>query len=94
MINYLVFALFLIFPLTNFAQDIKDILSKIPSKDKQALERLFYWIMHNDHGNYTLFGEKPISLSGDFIITPIGNLIGGDRCGGIFWKILGSMEKA
>jgi hypothetical protein len=33
-----------------------------------------------------LFGDKPVSLSGDFEVTPCENTLEGMRSGGIFWK--------
>lgn len=86
MIKYLVIILFSIFPLTNFAHDIKSVLREMPQEDRKSLEHLFYRVMRTDLGSYTLFGDKPMSLSGDFILTPNEHIFARAKCGGIFWK--------
>ncbi len=86
MINYLTCIFLLFFPSINFAQNIQDILDKIPREDRKALEYIFYRLMKSDNFSYTLFGDKPVSLSGDFTLTPCGNILTGHRCGGVFWK--------
>lgn len=73
-------------PIPMYAQDVKAILNEMPEGDRQALYSLFYQMINNDHFSYTLFGDKPVSLSGDFIQTPIDNILCGMQCGGIFWK--------
>jgi len=52
-----------------------DLLSSIPTEDRARLEFLFYRIFNNDHGAYTLFCDKPVSLSGHFKISPWENII-------------------
>jgi hypothetical protein len=89
MINRLVLILFLLFTYATFAQNVKNVLSNIPQKDREALESLFHRMMFRDYLSYTLFGDKPISLSGDFILTPYENILNSHglyKCGGIFWK--------
>lgn len=86
MINFLFTLFFLIAPFTIFAESIKDTLNKISSSDRESMKDLFYTLMQKEHGAYMLFGDKPLSLSGDFIITPFCNLITGHQCGGVFWK--------
>ncbi len=76
-----------------YSREIKTILNEIPVEDKQMLESLFYRLMNDDHLSYTLFGDKPVSSSGDFIITPLNNLLNGMDCGGIFWKNWGIWKK-
>lgn len=76
------------FLISNFlwGNSIKDNLVKIPSDHQQELRLLFYRIFFTDDGVYTLCGDKPVSLSGDFIITPWENTLEGVRCSGTFWK--------
>jgi hypothetical protein len=93
MLNHLLFILFLLLPIMNFAQDVNNFLSKIPPQDKQQLENFFHIIMHSNSGCYTLFGDKPVTLSGDFILTSCNNVLAGARCGGIFWKYWKTWEK-
>lgn len=69
MLNHLFFVIFFFLPITNFAQDVATFLSKIPLQDRQQLEKFFYTIIHNNSGCYTLFGDKPVTLSADFILT-------------------------
>lgn len=42
-------------------QHISEILNTIPEKEKEALERLFRYLLNREHFIYTLFGEKPMS---------------------------------
>ena len=87
MIRHLLIILFISLTFKNFAQNTKDILSKIPQSDRDALVSIFYRMMHADNLSYTLFGDKPISLSGDFNLTPYGNILWAKfQCGGVFWK--------
>ena len=87
MIRHLLVILFISLTFKNFAQNTKEILSKIPQSDRDVLESLFYQMMNNSHFSYTLFGDKPISLSGDFTLTPYGNILWAKfQCGGVFWK--------
>jgi hypothetical protein len=69
MIKYFIINLLLIsFPLNGV--NIQACLANIPSQSREELNSLFSTILGRDQGAYTLFGDKPISLSGDFILTP------------------------
>ncbi len=68
------------------AVNIHKILNNIPEEDREILRSLFFTIFCEDHACYTLFGDKPISLSGHFAYTPPENILEGMQCGGIFWK--------
>lgn len=68
------------------AQDIKNILGELSEYDKESLDELFHIMMEKDHLIYTLFGDKPVSLSGDYIITPYEVTLSGIPSGGVFWK--------
>lgn len=94
-ILYVMIFMLLCIPVWNYAQDSQQIthksslqvsLNQLSFEDQQALSRLFYVIMRNEHGAYTLFGDKAVSLSGEPMITPVENLLRGQRCGSIFWK--------
>lgn len=45
------------------SQNIKDTLSKIPKDEKEQLEMLFRGFFNGEHFSYTLFGDKPMSIS-------------------------------
>ncbi len=68
------FISFILFFTSTYAQNIpiKEILSDLPVSDRQALNQIFAWIVQRDHLSYTLFGDKPITLSGHFIKIPSG----------------------
>jgi hypothetical protein len=68
-----------------YGQDIQDILSTIPEDDKKIIRSLFHNLI-SEHFAYTLFADKPVSLSGGFTITPMNNILCGLRCGGRFWN--------
>lgn len=82
------FILFLLLLLTNVAraQDITNIFSGLSAYDKQELNDLFHVLMDDDQFIYTLFGDKPVSLSGDYVITPYEFLLSGISSSQIFWK--------
>ncbi|MEX1012818.1 MAG: hypothetical protein WD595_05665 [Waddliaceae bacterium] len=42
---------------------VKDRLSQIPKEDQQKLERLFRYLICNEHMGYTLWGNKPITAN-------------------------------
>jgi hypothetical protein len=77
---------FACFPFFFCRSDIKEVLQKIPTDEYQLLERLFSSLMHNDHFSYTLFGDKPVSLTSHFTLTPLNNTICKMRSEGVFWK--------
>jgi hypothetical protein len=87
MVKHVIFTIFLCIILASAkAQDIQKILHELPKDDRQDLEELFHLMMYEDCFSYTLFGDKPVSLSGDFIVTPYKNILSGLKAGGIFWK--------
>lgn len=87
LVLYIIFIfLFFNFPKPIHSQNVKQILDTIPKEEREDLGRLFYSMMHDDHLVYTLFGDKPVSSSGYFKITPIQNICCGMKCQSIFWK--------
>ena len=70
---------------------IKKTLDTISLEDQQKLESFFYAIMIEDHGAYTLFGDKPISLAGNFLVTPYRKYLGKDEEWGSFLGMVGYM---
>lgn len=82
----LIFLLMVILPYSLFTQDIPNIQTKLSSHDQKELENFFHILMDEDQFSYTLFGDKPVSLSGDYIITPYEVILSGVPSGGIFWK--------
>ena len=43
--------------------------------------------MELEHGYFTLFGDKPVTLAGDYTVTPYSNILyAHENSGGIFWK--------
>ena len=67
-------------------QSVPDFLESISYKEREDLSSLFYEIMNYDHGAYTLFYDKPVTLSGDFTSTPYGNIFAGMAPCYVFWK--------
>jgi hypothetical protein len=62
-------------------------IASISSQDRESINQLFNFLIKEDHFGYTLFGDKPVSLSGHFTITPWENIV--ERVNdqdGIFWK--------
>src|SRR5438552_19133076 len=80
------FIFILLLPSVLYAQDIKSILCQLSKHDKQELTELFHTLMDDDQYCYTLFGDKPVSLSGDYVVTPYEVTLSGRLPGGIFWK--------
>lgn len=68
-----------------WGSSLKETLESIPKEDQEKISSLFYAIFFEDHGAYALFGDKPMSLSGDFLVTPWENTLERMRSGGIFW---------
>lgn len=85
MINF-IFIFLLLLPNVMLAQDVKNVLSQLSECDKQELSELFHVLMDDDQFSYTLFGDKPVSLSGDYVITPYEVTLSGVSSGEIFWK--------
>lgn len=84
-----------IFLISNFlwGNSIREHLTNLPIDNQQELRSLFDRILFIDDGVYALFGDKPLSLSGDFMLTPWENTIEGVRCGGTFWKWWNTWEQ-
>lgn len=81
-----IFVVFIFFISTSLWGDcVKNILDSIPEEDREKLTSLFCEIMNQDNGAYTLFGDKAVSLSGAFLVTPFENTLEKMRSGGIFW---------
>lgn len=78
--------IFVLYSSTIQAINVVELLNEINPDDRESLEGLFQSFIYKDHFGYTIFGDKPISLSGDFTLTPWENTITGDRSGGCFWK--------
>lgn len=68
------------------AKSAQEVLSEISIDDQKELERLFHDFVQDDHFGYTLFGDKPVSFTGHFIVTPWENTLEGLSQAGIFWK--------
>jgi len=52
-------------------------ISLIPKEDKLDLEIFFRHLICDDHIGYTLFGDKPISISGYYVHEPIEHVLWG-----------------
>jgi len=76
------------------AKSISTILKNIPKEDRESLDNLFSFLIKEDQFGYTLFGDKPISLSSHFVITPWENIVEhvNDE-DGIFWKHWSILER-
>ena len=85
-----IFLMFLLVTLPIEGNSVKEILFKIPKEHRDDIEKMFCDILLRDSGIYTLFGDKPVSLSGNFTLTPWENIVEkmeyGIECGGFFWK--------
>lgn len=55
--------------------NIVTILENISDKDKEDINLLFSYLIKKDQFAFTLFGDKPVSFSGYFILTPWENII-------------------
>lgn len=62
-------------------------IADIIPEDRESINHLFSLLIKEEQFGYTLFGDKPISLSGHFIITPWENIVEhiNDQ-DGVFWK--------
>lgn len=80
----LIFIFFTLYSL-HISASVKEILDRIPQEEVEVLKHLFTFL-DGDHFAYTLFGDKPLSLSGDFTLTPWNNTLAGFSSGGVFWK--------
>lgn len=75
------------------AETIENILEKIPCEERQKLDGLFYGLINHDHFGYSLFGDKPVALSGHTTITHWENFIHSHTTEGTFWKYWDIWEK-
>jgi hypothetical protein len=66
-------------------ENIDCMIDAMQEDERLSLEKLFQRMFNHDHFSYTLFYDKPISLSGDFTITPF-QIDQSIPCGGCFWK--------
>lgn len=57
------------------SENIEQIIDKLSCQDREDLEKLFCYFIHQDHFAYTLFGDKPVSISGNFNMTPWENIL-------------------
>lgn len=73
--------------------DIRKLIDEMPKMDREDLEFVFSELVR-DHFAYTLFGDKPISLSGHFVVIPWENVIEHvSPSDAIFWKKWKTWEK-
>lgn len=68
MIKCKIFLIFLCFILRLNATSIQEIVKKISEEDQKNLKYLFHSVFLEQEGAYTLFGDKPVSMAGDFLI--------------------------
>lgn len=80
-----IFILFSISIFCGYGQDIHEILFTIPEDNKKVIRSLFQSLI-SDQFAFTLFSDKPVSISGNFTITPMNNILCGRRCGSHFWN--------
>jgi len=90
---YFFHIIFILFFLHLQAINVVQYLNSIPSQDRQNIERVFIELIKNDHFAYSLFGDKPVSLSSHFILTPWENIIEHMPTDRIFWKNWESWKK-
>lgn len=86
-------ALIFFLSFSGYGLEMKEILRNIPREDREDLDSLFYQFVAFDQFGYTLFSDKAISLSGDFTLTPIENILAGLKPLGCFWKKWGVWKK-
>lgn len=65
--QFVCFAFLVIFHFYLVGQSsVREILNTMPKDEKEALEKLFYNLFNRNNFSYTLFGDKPLSLSAYF----------------------------
>jgi hypothetical protein len=70
------------------ANSVTELLQKIPKEHREDLNHLFTLIFLEQDGAYTIFGDKPLSLTGAFILpTWQTTLSRKGGCMGHLWKI-------
>jgi len=75
------------------AHELDKFINHIPAKDKQKLEKLFYGLINCDHFGYTLFGDKPVALSGHSYLTYWENFLSFQENEGLFWDSWNTWER-
>lgn len=66
--KYTIFLVFLLVFLRLDAHSVTEILNTIPKEDQEDLRYLFHIVFLEQDGAYTIFGDKPLSLAGDFLV--------------------------
>ncbi|CDZ81080.1 hypothetical protein BN1013_01608 [Candidatus Rubidus massiliensis] len=84
--------LFLLFILINVSLTANE-RDVIKLNDAVKLEKLFFSLIEGDNFGYTLFGDKPVSLGGAFVITPWQNFIELGQTSELFWDCWKCWEK-
>jgi hypothetical protein len=69
-----------------FSHDWRDVLNQLSPNEKQDLTELFKIFINEDQFGYTLFGDKPVSISGNLKIIPYELLLSGSKEARYFWK--------
>ncbi|MBS4167403.1 hypothetical protein [Parachlamydia sp. AcF125] len=62
------------------------ILNQISQSEKEQLEAFFAELVVDAHFGYSLFGDKPVSLTGHFLLTPWNNVLELHKIDGDFWQ--------
>lgn len=73
---FVLFTLCLALPISGFQRaEVSKVLSGISENDRKSLELFFQELIYKEDFGFTLFGDKPISLTGYFDPLPIGNYL-------------------
>jgi hypothetical protein len=88
---FVIFFIFISYSLQG--TNVSTILQEIPDKDRQEICSLFSFLVKEDHFAYTLFGDKAVSISGHFTLTPWENTLERIQSDAIFWKKWQTWEK-
>jgi hypothetical protein len=68
------------------SQEVKTVLSQLSPSERLDLTELFKIFINEDQFGYTLFGDKPVSLSGKWKIIPYEFWLSGSIDAGPFWR--------
>ncbi len=81
------FILFFFVNLEGATLPLEEIFKEISKEDRENISSLFAFLIKQDHFAYTLFGDKPLSLSSHFVLTPWENIIEHiNSSDELFWK--------